>query len=160
MFRAANENGMALAIHTRASFSAEHPYGAEQARAFLDELLPEVPDVPVQIAHLGGSGPGYDDPQAVAFMDVLAEAVERGDPRTARLWVDVTSIVTLDAPPAELAQIAARLRQLGIDRVLFGSDAATGVDTMPRARWAAFRRLPLTDEEFHQIAANVATYMR
>lgn len=160
VFRVANENRMALAIHTRASVSMERPYGVGQGRIFLDELLPAAPDVPVQIAHLGGSGPGYGDPPAVAFLDVLAEAVERGDPRAGRLLFDAASIVTADAPPTDLARVAARVRQVGPDRVLFGSDAATGPGTTPRERWAAFRRLPLTDAEFVQIAENVAPYMR
>jgi predicted TIM-barrel fold metal-dependent hydrolase len=50
--------------------------------------------------------------------------------------------------------------RLGIDRILFGSDAATGGNLPPRQAWAAFRQLPLTDAEFKKIAENVAPYMR
>jgi hypothetical protein len=44
--------------------------------------------------------------------------------------------------------------------VLYGSDAATGDNLRPREGWAAFRRLPLTNEEFRTIATNVAPYLR
>jgi predicted TIM-barrel fold metal-dependent hydrolase len=59
IFREANSQRMAIVAHLRASISKKRPYGPEQARAFLDQLLPLVPDIPVQIAHLAASGPGY-----------------------------------------------------------------------------------------------------
>src|SRR5688500_15871390 len=44
IFRAANANKMAVVVHMRASFSLERPYGAEQARSFIDNLLPLMKD--------------------------------------------------------------------------------------------------------------------
>jgi predicted TIM-barrel fold metal-dependent hydrolase len=61
--------------------------------------------------------------------------------------------------PAELQQIAARIRQIGVERMLYGSDAAASPVTYPRAGWAAFRRLPLTEAEFDTIARNISPYM-
>ena len=60
------------------SISRKRPYGAAQARIFLEQLLPLAADVPVQIAHLAGTGPGYDDPPADSAMAVLADAVAVG----------------------------------------------------------------------------------
>jgi hypothetical protein len=37
-------------------FPLQRPYGAKQARTFLNEVLSAAPDVPVQIAHLAGGG--------------------------------------------------------------------------------------------------------
>ena len=62
VFRAANEHRMAIVVHLRANISKKRPYGAVQARAFLELLLPAAPDVEVQVAHMAGTGPGYDDP--------------------------------------------------------------------------------------------------
>jgi hypothetical protein len=45
-------------------------------------------------------------------------------------------------------------------RVLYGTDSAQGGNLRPRAAWAAFRRLPLTEAEFAQVAANVPPYFR
>jgi len=160
VFRAANAHGMAILVHTRASISKKRPYGAAQARIFLEQLLPEAPDVPVQVAHFAGSGPGYEDPPAEAAMAVLAEAVQQGDLRTRQLWFDVASLADQNISPAAAAQLVYRIRQAGVGRVLYGTDAALGENLRPRASWAAFRQLPMTREEFDAIASNVAPYMR
>ena len=160
VFQAANKHGMVIVVHLRANISMKRPYGPPQARAFLEQLLPAAPDIPIQVAHLAGTGPGYDDPPSDSVMAVLAAAVEKRDPRTRRLWFDVTSVVDREISAANAALVAKRIRQVGIDRILYGSDAAAGGNLAPRENWAAFRRLPLTDAEFRTIAENVAPYLR
>ena len=64
VFAAADARRMAIAVHFRASIGRKRPYGAAQVRVFLDQVMPMAPDVPVQIAHFAGSGPGYDDAPA------------------------------------------------------------------------------------------------
>jgi uncharacterized protein len=159
VFQAANQHRMAIVIHLRASISMKRPYGPVQARAFLEQVLPAAPDVPVQVAHLAGTGPGYEDPPADSVLAVLAAAVEKGDPRTRRLWFDVTTVVDRNISPATAALVAKRIRQVGVERILYGSDAAFGDNLRPREGWAAFRRLPLTEREFEKIAGNVAPYL-
>ena len=160
VFREANAHKMAIAVHMRASISRKRPYGAAQARIFLEQLLPMAPDVPVQVAHLAGTGPGYDDPPADEAMAVLAEAAGRRDPRTRQLWFDVASVADANIAPANAAKLVRRIRQAGVERVLYGSDSAVLDNLRPKESWAAFRRLPLTEEEFARIAANVAPYLR
>jgi predicted TIM-barrel fold metal-dependent hydrolase len=160
VFRAANANRMAIAVHMRASISKKRPYGAAQARIFLEQLMPLATDIPVQIAHMAGTGPGYDDPPSDAAMAVFADAVERNDPRTRQLWFDVASLAAPDIPPADAELLVRRIRQVGVGRILYGSDAAAGDTPRPREGWAAFRKLPLTESEFAQIAGNVAPYLR
>ncbi len=157
VFRAANEHGMAIVVHMRASISRKRPYGATQARIFLEQLLPLAADVPVQIAHLAGTGPGYDDPPADSAMAVLADAV-RGNRYARRLWFDVAGVVDAGISPMHAALVARRIRQVGIERVLYGSDGAVGENLRPRQSWAAFRGLSLTDDEIARIADNVAPY--
>jgi uncharacterized protein len=160
VFQAANRHRMAIVLHLRASVSQKRPYGAHQARIFLEQLLPAAPDVPVQIAHLAGTGPGYDDPPADSAMAVLATAVAKNDPHTRRLWFDVTTVVDTGITRETAALVVRRIRQVGVKRILYGSDAALGDNLRPREAWAAFRRLPLTGEEFATIATNVAPYLR
>lgn len=157
VFRAANQKHMAIVIHVRASVSRRLPYGREEARIFFDSILPEARDVPVQIAHLAGAG-GYDSTTDAALA-VFAEAIARRDPLARRLWFDVTT-VSRDATPDNLKLLALRIRQLGPERVLFGSDAPTGGNLAPRESWADFLRVRLTEAEFRTIATNVAPYMR
>ena len=160
VFRAANQHHMAVVVHMRASVSRKRLYGPMQARAFLEQLLPEAPDIPVQVAHLAGTGPGYDDPPADNAMAFLADAVHRKDPRTRRLWFDVAGIMDSSVTTAQAALMVQRIRRVGVDRILFGSDAAVGGNLRPREQWAAFRRLPLTPDELDRIAHNVAPYFR
>ena len=58
------------------------------------------------------------------------------------------------AAGAKSPLVVSRIRQLGLDRILYGSDGP------PRAAWTAFTHLPLTPAEIAAIASNVAPYMR
>jgi predicted TIM-barrel fold metal-dependent hydrolase len=160
VFAAANREGMAILVHMRASIRNKRPYGAPEAQAFLDKVLPAAPDVPVQLAHLAGTGPGFDDPPSRAVLATLAEAMERRHPATRNLWFDVASIAQNDTAPQDAAELVKRLRQIGMGRVLYGTDSAQGENLRPREAWAAFRKLPLTEAEFKQVAENVAPYFR
>jgi predicted TIM-barrel fold metal-dependent hydrolase len=160
VFQAANRHRMAIVVHLRASISRQRPYGASQARVFLEELLPLAADVPVQVAHLAGTGPGYDDPPADSAMVVLAEAVARGERQARNLWFDVAGVVDTSLTTAQAALVARRIRQVGVERILYGSDAAAGDNLRPRERWAAFKGLPLTDDEIARLADNRAPYLR
>jgi uncharacterized protein len=159
VFRAANAHRMAIVIHMRASISLDRPYGAEQARAFLNELMPLITNTTVQIAHLGSSGPGYDDPKVDAVMDVIGDAFEKRDPNTRNLWVDITSNAFPGNPPERSAMMVKRIRQIGPGRILYGTDAALGGNLRPRGSWAEVCRLALTDKEIKQIARNRPPYL-
>ncbi len=158
VFQAANELRMPIVVHMHTSISKRRNYGGAQAHVFLNELLPEAPDIPVQIAHLTGAG-DYDD-STDAVLAVFVEAIRDGDPRVKNLWFDVTSVVLADIALEKAKLVATRIRQIGLDRVLYGSDAPAGGNLPPREGWAAFRQLPLTDREFLTIAENVAPYAR
>jgi len=154
VFRAANRHRMAIVLHLRASVSLKRPYGEAQARAFLEQLMPLATDIPVQVAHFAGTGPGYVDPPANEVMRVFAEAAARKDPHTRNLYFDVSSIATPDIAPEHARELVARIRMVGVDRILYGSDAATPGRLAPREAWAAFSALPLTPSELRRIAAN------
>lgn len=159
LFAAANRYGMTIVAHMRTSISAKIPYGAREARIFLEEIVPAAPDVVIQVAHLAGAG-GYEDPLVDEAAAVFAHAIEQRDRRTKNLYFDVTTVALPTASDDRLALLARRLRQLGLHRILYGSDASVGSNLPPREGWAAFRRLPLTEAEFQTIAGNVPPYMR
>jgi predicted TIM-barrel fold metal-dependent hydrolase len=158
IFEAANRHRMAIVVHMRTSLDLRRRYGADAARVFLNELLPAAPDVPVQIAHLAGAG-GYDAATDSA-LSVFTDAIARHDPRMNNVWFDATAVVRAGMSADELQLITARIRQLGVERVLYGSDAAANPLAYPQAGWEAFQRLPLTEAEFRLIANNVAPYMQ
>jgi predicted TIM-barrel fold metal-dependent hydrolase len=152
-FRAANEHRMALAIHL---WTLDRSYGAEHSKIFLEQLLPETPDITVQIAHLAGAGRYVHDDA----LEVFANALTAGDPRMKNVWFDLTTVVSHTDKPETLALVAKRLRQIGLERVVFGADTAVASRPPPLLAWAAVRRLPLTDDELRIIANNVAPYLR
>ena len=160
VFAAANAKGMAIVVHLRANIGKRRPYGERQARIFLEQVLPAASDVVVQVAHLAGTGPGFEDPPAREVLAVLAAAVEQGAPQTRNLWFDVASIADRELTPDAAALMAQRIRQIGVERVLYGTDSAQGDNLRPREAWAAFRRLPLSEGEFARIARNVPPYFR
>jgi len=158
IFQAANGYHMPIVVHLHTSLDKQRKYGADQARVFLNELLSAAPDVPVQIAHLAGAG-GYDAAMDSA-LGVFTDAIAKHDARMNNVWFDVATVVRSDTPVDELQQIAGRIRQIGVERVLYGSDAPTSSLAYPKAGWAAFQRLPLTSAEFRVIANNITPYMR
>ena len=155
LFRAANDLRMPIVAHVWVPGKA---YGREHSQLFLTRVLPVAPDIAIQIAHLAGTGPGYNQSYDQA-LSVFAEAVEAGDPSVRNLYFDVASNVSEGQSAETRTLVAQRLRQLGLGRMLFGSDSGTA-NMRPAAAWEAFRQLPLTDEEFGRIAGNVAPYLR
>jgi predicted TIM-barrel fold metal-dependent hydrolase len=158
VFAAANARRMPIVIHMHTSISKHRNYGRHEALTFLREILPAAPDVPIQIAHLAGAG-DYD-PVTDSALSVFVEAIARHDPRVKNLWFDVTSVVMAGITPEKAKLVAARIRQIGLRRVVYGSDAHAAGNPAPREGWAAFRQLPLTANEFRIIAGNLAPYMR
>ena len=159
VFRAANEHGMAVVLHLHPSITRKRPYGAKQALIFLNDVLPSASNVPVQIAHLTGAG-GYDEPAVDEALSVFVLAIAKKDKRMRRVYFDVSGVVGYGQWREKASLIARRIRQLGIERVLYGSDGFAGGNLAPCQAWAAFRKLPLSDSEFNTIAHNVALYMK
>ena len=71
---------------------------------------------------------------------------------------------TFDASVVELSKRSAalltkRMRQIGMDRILFGSDTPFP-GKGPREYLERWHKLPLTPEEFQGIESNIAPYLR
>ena len=152
-FAAANRLRMPVVVHL---WTLDRSYGADHTRLFLDQILPAAPDIVVQIAHVGGGGRyAYDD-----VLGVFADAVEAKDARTKNLYFDLTTVVEEATSQEKLQQLTRRLRQIGMDRILFGADTPVKNRPEPLSSWATFRRrMPLTDDELRDIADNVAPYI-
>jgi uncharacterized protein len=153
VFRAANAAGMAIVVHMRSSVTRQRPYGAAQARAFLDDVLPSAPDVTVQVAHMAGAG-GYADPAVDEALGVFVDAFARNDARLRHVYIEVSGVVGLGRSRDREPLVVARIRQIGLERILCGSDGP------PQTAWTAFTQLPLTAAEIRTVAGNAAPYMR
>jgi hypothetical protein len=73
-------------------------------------------------------------------LSVFTDAITRRDRRVKNVWFDAAVVVRPGMSPDVLQQIAARIRQLGVERVLYGSDAAANPLAYPKAGWEAFKR--------------------
>jgi predicted alpha/beta superfamily hydrolase/predicted TIM-barrel fold metal-dependent hydrolase len=149
---AANRLELPVIVHVR----ADRTYGREHAEIFLKQIVASAPDVVVQVAHLWG-GEGF----SADALAVYAEAVARGDRETKNLYFDVAeSALVAKASPENLTIMAARIREIGLDRILFASDGPVPESLAPLEAWKDFRaNVPLTEPEFRAIAGNVAPYL-
>lgn len=156
LFSLAQQLRVPVLIHMRARGGVD--YGAEDARIFLNRVVPKAPGCDVIIAHFGGGG-GYS-PQFDQIMTVFAEAAKRHDRRLRHLYFDVATVVLEDITPADAALIAKRIREVGPHRVLYGSDLMPPGGSI-RAGWDIFRsKVPLTAAEFQTIMDNRLRFVR
>jgi predicted TIM-barrel fold metal-dependent hydrolase len=170
VFERANAARLMIAIHMR---TRRPDYGGTDARALIDQVLPKAPDVAVQIAH--GAGWGGYDPATDQALAAFATWAAGNQAAAGRVHFDL-ALSPLDDqpdPPAEDApddggsaaawrehrfdSLAADLRAIGLDRVLFATDWPV---TTPRAYLGALeRRLPLQPAEFDQLRNNIAPWL-
>lgn len=157
-FSAANAADLALAVHVRGP-----------VEPFIDRVLPEAPDVPIQIGHMA-SGPSQNFENAEKF----ADAIEAGKPGTRNLYFDWTQALAIEGlwlhgnpvsypgnpTPEVRARMARLMRRLGLGRILYGTDMPLSWNPSPREWWTkTVLPLPLTDEEIADIADNVPSYV-
>jgi hypothetical protein len=90
---------------------------------------------------------------------VFVDAIAKHNQRMAHVFFDISGITGIGRWRDRGELIATRIRQLSLDRVLFGSDGAVRGNTLCE-HWMRFRQLPLTAEEFPAIERNVALYMK
>lgn len=153
VFAAANQLRLPVAAHL---WDGDNNYGRRDAELFLAEVLPQAPEIAVQIMHMAGGGPGWTE----EALEVFADAVEANDPRTKNLYFDVATVADFQTH-AQLQLLAKRIRQIGPSRILYGSDGAILGGKTPDEEWGTFRGMvPLTDAEFATIRDNVAPYLR
>lgn len=166
-FAAANKARMPLVVHLRGAA----PFNAANVETFVDRVVSQAGDLPVQIAHGGGYG-GIDQPTLDA-LSVYGNAIARKAPGTANLVFDLSAVMLFDpadAPqpkdPADKrsleemrAAYVAAMRRIGLDHFVLASDWPA---IHPPAEYFAAERLalPVTDSEWRQLCANLAPYLR
>jgi predicted TIM-barrel fold metal-dependent hydrolase len=153
-------------VHLRTS---NPEYGATDAQIFIDEVLPQAPGLPVQIAHMAGWG-GYDDATDAA-LGAFATAFDEGHLDRDFYTFDLGAVVFLPAAAGAGTalerqvteaneRLAARIREIGLDRIVYATDwpawppianMRKGIERNLELIEAA---LPLSDEEWARILSN------
>ena len=148
-----NEHSLPVVIHLR---NRDPNYGYDHAALFIDRVARHAPNVVFQLAHAAGWG-GYDegtDGAIQAFLDAIA----RGDLERDNIWFDVAAVVSDDVQDADLARFQKRLREIGLDRVLFASDWDEAAPATYILEMGS--RLSLDDEEWARLLDNEAPFFR
>ncbi|WP_447728609.1 amidohydrolase family protein [Sphingomonas koreensis] len=146
-FRAATSARLRIMIHMRNRAAG---YGAEEARIFVNDVLPAAHGTPVQIAHAAGWG-GIDSATLDA-LGVFADACERDRKRCANLYFDLAAIRPGAVSGKDKAALVALMRRIGLGRFLPASDWPFARDLV--AYYADLATLPLTRSEWRKIARN------
>ena len=147
VFRTAHALDLPIAIHVRGAKA----YPAADAAVFIDQVLPNIGDTPIQIAHAGGWG-GLDR-ETVDALKLYADAIGRQAPGTRRLQFDLALIV-VDAhtDPALARAFADLMRRIGLNRFVFGSDWPA-LYTPARYKELLVTQIPLTPAEWRTVFA-------
>ena len=132
-------------------------FGTADVEILMGQLVEPFPGLRLSIAHLGGAG-GAGEQGTLRIFATLINAV-RARPQIARqLWVDCSSVLLTEprpgAQPISAAQqlaLGRMLREWGIDRLMWGTDAWT--DRHPSSLSQARQVWPLTPAEWDTLAA-------
>lgn len=170
VFAAANDGGLNVLVHMR---TRSEEYGADDVRLFIEDVLSHAPDVGVQIAHMAGWG-GYDDATDAAlgaFVEAFADGAITNPSVTFGLGAVVFEPAAAGADTAlgnlvrsNNRRLANRVRQLGLDRVVYATDwpswppVADPSQGIARNMTLIRSALPLTDVEMESVFANVGPF--
>ena len=119
----------------------------------------------VQVAASGGRLIGFcsANPLRPAALEELKRCLALRGMKGIKLrniYFDVATVVTAETTPEEAALVAKRIRQVGAERVLYGSDLSPPGGSVGSG-WQIFRdRVPLTAAEFRIIANNLTRFAR
>jgi predicted TIM-barrel fold metal-dependent hydrolase len=158
-FADASEAKLPLVVHLRGA----GPFPKAEVATFIDKVLSQVGDLPIQIAH--GGGYGGADPSTIGSLKTFGEAIARKRIGTKNLVFDLSGVVlpdkdaqALGSSAAQLKKFVAEMRKIGLNRFVVGTDwPATG----PLRPYLGLmrRKLPVTDAEWKRLCANKAPYL-
>lgn len=163
IFARANESRLPIVIHL---YTRDEGYGRRDAGIFIDEVLPAAPDIPIQVAHLGGGGGFGAATQGAAA--AFAAALDDHPERLEHVFFDLSGV----PHPEYLAQGRERVlkqirvinerfvnavRRLGPDRIVYATDWP--VVSMPRYLAGLKESLSLDSAALHALIDDPAPYL-
>ncbi|QQS42895.1 MAG: amidohydrolase family protein [Acidobacteriota bacterium] len=160
LFAWAEKERVPMMIH----LNAYDPAGpSEMANAFAKELA-GYPDLEVYIAHLGGSG-GYSD-RGRKILRAFVERLKKDEAFAAMdLRFEISAVVLTEVseevePPTDdqLKLLAEDLSELGLERIVFGTDHPSF--SADAYRKTLREKLPLKEAEIEKILANRGRAMK
>lgn len=164
IFKKANELNLGIVIHMR---TQAQPYGQEETRIFVDNVLSKALEIPIVIAHMAGWG-GYDSATDDA-LSVFSDLASNDDLRDG-IYFDLSAVIrpvrssrqenkdkTPEWYPEErYHRLVKQIKTVGIDRILFGTDWPEW--TPQNYASDIIENLPLTCDEHQKIFSNRAPW--
>jgi len=148
------ENDLPLVIHLR---NRNPEYGAFEVETFINAVAESAPGITLHIAHMAGWG-GYDAGTDAA-LGAFIQAFEDGRLDRDRVYFDLAAVVMTAMPDEALAPLPARMRQIGMEHILFATDW-DAMETPKEYIQTLESRLDLTDEEWQVLLTNQAPYLK
>ncbi|MBD3275632.1 MAG: amidohydrolase family protein [Candidatus Marinimicrobia bacterium] len=151
-------------------FTRNPDYGRKDARIFIGQVLAEVPDLTIQVAHMGGAGlyttntdgVMMEFEQAVSeYPDVMDDdlvfdiAASARNPENALSRGDTARAEALRLSNTMLAE---EIKQIGVQRVVFGTDWV-GFSRAPADFTETVQSIPLSEQMIQKLFENRAPYL-
>jgi predicted TIM-barrel fold metal-dependent hydrolase len=168
IFKLAEQLDLAMLIHL---FTRNPDYGEKDASIFVNHILADVPNLSVQIAHLGGAGifnsttsevmdyfeNAFKENPSLMDDDILLDlSATVADPEVALTRGDTTRAEEIQKNNKVLAQ---KLEKQNSNRLLFGTDWIA-VSRKPADYSALFKSLPIQEATLKSIFENKAPYFK
>ena len=144
VFQLASDLEFPIVIHLR---TRNPQYGAEDVKVFIRDVLEPAKGVNVQIAHFAGWG-RYDEPTDAAVRTFIEAFSKYGPSFQDRVWFDLSAVIVPGVDQSAWVEtITSRIRQVSIERMVFGTD---GEDRgSAKEQWQLFQEvLPLSEEDW------------
>lgn len=154
VFAAASDAGLAIMIHMR---TRARDYGAQDVAIFVEDILPQAPDVPVVIAHSGGWG--GTDANTLSALEGFATAIERDPVIRRNLFFDLAQLFDQTTTADDLHSLVLLVRRIGVEAFVPGSDWPFSGD-LSTYYAQTYPRLPLADHEMTGIRTREVSPMR
>ncbi len=142
---------MPVSLHLR----PDETYGEEDMETFFEQILSHAPSITLVLLHLGGWG-GYDESTAEAVDVVIAELKDNPVHRE-NIYFDLAAVATFEAEPQK--RLLSQLREIGFDRILYGSDWTSPRSLHARQMFLRLVLLGITDTEWETMMSNQAPFL-
>lgn len=152
VFAAAGGRRLPIVVHLRNRLE----WGATQADAFIDKVLPAAAGAPVQIAH--GAGWGALDTPTVVALEAFSRAIAAKKPGADSLTFDLAVVAAPWTKPEDPAAFVRVMREIGMVRFCFGSDWPAKYTPEEEVNFLK-TTLPLTSDEWRIIFARRAPFL-
>lgn len=148
VFAEARRNGWALTIHLRTRAA---DYGAVDVANFIEQVLPQAGDVPVQIAHAAGWG--GTDANTFEALGAFAGALAARPALGRNLYFDLAAVFGDQTPDEDAARLAALIQRIGPAHFVAASDWPFALD-LADYYGRVYPVLPLSPEAWRTIRTN------